>query len=299
MTGAGTSSSAARRSSSYGIGASHGAASSSATTTSSSSRAHADVMTCLHYEGRKCNIVAPCCGKIFGCRVCHDEMVTDGHEMNRFLVREIVCKECHTRQECSNTCIKCGITFGEYHCNICNLWMNTTKQPFHCEKCGICRVGGRENFVHCDQCDMCISRSTYNNHLCLKDKFKNSCPICFENMHTSRHAALDLPCGHAIHTHCFRKLAAFDYRCPICKKTVVNSDTMSRAWTERAREIQSQPMPADLARTVDIWCNDCEVKSEGRDWHFLGVQCPNCRSFNTAVENNVSRRGESTGGGGH
>eukprot|EP00551_Chaetoceros_affinis_P018862 CAMPEP_0203740354 /NCGR_PEP_ID=MMETSP0092-20131115/49603_1 /ASSEMBLY_ACC=CAM_ASM_001090 /TAXON_ID=426623 /ORGANISM="Chaetoceros affinis, Strain CCMP159" /LENGTH=74 /DNA_ID=CAMNT_0050626755 /DNA_START=233 /DNA_END=457 /DNA_ORIENTATION=- len=74
---------------------------------------------------------------------------------------------------------------------------------------------------------------------------------------------------------------------------------MSRAWTERAREIQSQPMPADLARTVDIWCNDCEVKSEGRDWHFLGVQCPNCRSFNTAVENNVSRRGESTGGGGH
>eukprot|EP01083_Nonionella_stella_P169783 576457_1 len=39
-----------------------------------------DVMACVHYEGR-CNIVAPCCGGIFGCRACHDEMVTDGHEM--------------------------------------------------------------------------------------------------------------------------------------------------------------------------------------------------------------------------
>ena len=79
---------AQRSVSSYGIGVGLG-----------TRTAPTDVMKCLHYEGRKCNIVAPCCGEIFGCRVCHDEMVTDGHEMNRFLVREIVCKDCHTRQE--------------------------------------------------------------------------------------------------------------------------------------------------------------------------------------------------------
>jgi len=27
---------------------------------------------CMHYK-RNCNIVAPCCGTIFGCRICHDE----------------------------------------------------------------------------------------------------------------------------------------------------------------------------------------------------------------------------------
>lgn len=90
--------------------------------------------------------------------------------------------------------------------------MSKAKKPFHCDKCGFCRVGGREKFIHCDACSMCISIDTFDNHICLKDKFKNNCPVCREDMHTSRHASLDLPCGHAIHTHCFRKLAAFDYR---------------------------------------------------------------------------------------
>mmetsp|Transcript_6916 Transcript_6916/g.7549 ORF Transcript_6916/g.7549 Transcript_6916/m.7549 type:complete len:395 (-) Transcript_6916:465-1649(-) len=244
-----------------------------------------DVLTCIHYE-RKCNVVAPCCDRVFGCRVCHDENST--HEMDRFAIREIICKDCHTRQPTSNNCIKCNVIFAEYHCDKCNLWMGTNKQPFHCDKCGICRVGGEANFQHCDHCSMCISSETFSNHLCLKDKFKNSCPVCREDMYTSRHASLDLPCGHAIHTHCFRKLAAFDYRCPICKKTVVNRDTMSRAWADRKREIESQPMPSDLAREVTIWCNDCEKNSEKQNWHFLGVQCPNCTSFNTAVQNNFS-----------
>ena len=57
------------------------------------------VTTCVHYPERKCNIIAPCCGEIFGCRICHDEQVTDGHEINRFDIREVVCKECNTRQE--------------------------------------------------------------------------------------------------------------------------------------------------------------------------------------------------------
>ena len=54
--------------------------------------------TCVHYE-RKCNIVAPCCNRIFGCRICHDEFSPPGHPpMNRFLIREVVCKLCNTRQ---------------------------------------------------------------------------------------------------------------------------------------------------------------------------------------------------------
>ncbi len=198
--------------SSTGIGASVGVSVGIGVNIGSFVANNVHVMKCVHYEERKCNIVAPCCGQIYGCRVCHDEMVTDGHEVNRFQVTEVVCKECHTRQERSNKCIKCNITFGEYHCNICNLWMNTTKEPFHCNKCGMCRVGGQQHFKHCDSCAMCIRESTFDNHTCFKDKFKNSCPVCREDMHTSRHASMDLKCGHAIHSHCFRKLASFDYR---------------------------------------------------------------------------------------
>jgi hypothetical protein len=53
---------------------------------------------CVHYE-RNCNIVAPCCDRVFGCRICHDELSPTGHSpMNRFLIQEVVCKNCNTRQ---------------------------------------------------------------------------------------------------------------------------------------------------------------------------------------------------------
>ena len=56
---------------------------------------------CVHYE-RNCNVIAPCCNRAFGCRICHDELSPSGHPpMNRFLVREVVCKLCNTRQAAS------------------------------------------------------------------------------------------------------------------------------------------------------------------------------------------------------
>ena len=259
---------------------------------------NSEAISCVHYE-RRCNIVAPCCNKIFGCRVCHDEMTPPpGHgAMDRFAVREIVCKDCKTRQPTSNRCINpnCAIQFGEYHCDVCNLWMVQSKRPFHCEDCGFCRVGGRESFRHCDRCCMCISVNVYDDHNCMKDKYKNNCPVCREDMFSSRQSPQDLPCGHAIHAHCFRKLAGFDYRCPICKKTVVSQQSMAAAWATRARDIEMQPMPSDLARVVNIMCNDCETRSENRNWHFLGVQCPHCTSFNTVVEQVISS-GDNSGG---
>ena len=114
---------------------------------------------CSHYE-RNCSIVSPCCGLVFGCRICHDDteelpppFLTSGggmtgnndicppvaatgtstetfassmavaastkspvlshrsaslpgnfeeeethHEINRFLIKEVICRECFTRQ---------------------------------------------------------------------------------------------------------------------------------------------------------------------------------------------------------
>lgn len=163
-----------------------------------------------------------------------------------------------------------------------------SKKPFHCAQCGFCRVGGVESFRHCNECCMCISVSVFDTHQCFRDKYKNNCPVCREDMFSSRQSPQDLPCGHAIHAHCFRKLAGFDYRCPICKKTVVSQQAMSAAWEARARDIAEHPMPADLQRIVDIMCNDCESKSHSRQWHFLGIQCPQCSSFNTVVEQVLS-----------
>jgi len=86
----------------------------------------------------------------------------------------------------TNVCFSCGVTFAEWHCPKCNLWMDLSKRPFHCDKCGICRVGGQDNFRHCEQCCMCISVAVYETHNCIKDKYKSkalssvhSCVYCF------------------------------------------------------------------------------------------------------------------------
>jgi len=86
---------------------------------------------CVHYE-RKCTLIAPCCGAAFGCRICHDDspilppliirkqaarryhrsssMPMAGgmmdpqtpedthHTIDRFKVKEVICRECYTRQ---------------------------------------------------------------------------------------------------------------------------------------------------------------------------------------------------------
>lgn len=183
-----------------------------------------------------------------------------------------------------NTCVNCTLQFGEYHCDICNLWMSAKESPYHCVDCGFCRVGGRENFRHCDDCGMCIDALLFDDHNCKVGKYMSNCPVCQEDLFSSRYASHEMPCGHAIHWHCFKELTSYDTRCPVCKKTAETADQMAATWSAMAMGIALQPVPADLARVVTILCYDCEEHDDNRRWHFLGVRCMNCLSFNTTVE---------------
>jgi len=207
------------------------------------------------------------------------------HNIDRFLVKEVICRECYTRQSSkTNNCIKCNVQFGDYHCSICNLWMSSDEEPYHCPDCGFCRVGGRENFKHCHDCGMCIDALLFDDHNCKTGKYMSNCPVCQEDLFSSRSASHEMPCGHAIHWHCFRELTSFDTRCPVCKKTAETHEQMAPTWQAMAMGIALQPVPPDLARVVTIICNDCERTDADRRWHFLGVQCRACTSFNTTVE---------------
>ncbi len=207
------------------------------------------------------------------------------HQLDRFAIREIICRKCFTKQGSkTNNCINCGIQFGEYHCAICNLWMSNEEKPYHCPDCGFCRVGGGENFRHCQDCGMCIDKSLFQDHNCKVGKYMSNCPVCQEDLFSSRDASHELPCGHAIHWHCFRELASHDSRCPVCKKTAETHERMKPTWDAMALSIAMQPVPPELAKVVTIKCNDCEIFGENRSWHFLGVQCNHCESFNTVVE---------------
>ena len=165
--------------------------------------------------------------------------------------------------------------------------MSAEEEPYHCAKCGFCRVGGQENFAHCDDCGMCIDAILFDDHNCKSGKYMSNCPVCQEDLFSSRMASHEMPCGHAIHWHCYRELTSHDTRCPVCKKTAEPPDEMEETWNAKAVAIALQPVPAEMSRSVDILCNDCEELSFNQRWHFLGVQCQICNSFNTNVERTV------------
>jgi len=130
---------------------------------------------CEHYR-RKCQLLAPCCGQWYPCRICHDDREDDGqrdvkrkHKLDRRMVQRVRCCVCGLEQAPQQACSGCSATMGAYYCAICRLFDDTDKGQYHCEQCGICRVGGRANFRHCDKCRTCLAASTFDAHSCRED----------------------------------------------------------------------------------------------------------------------------------
>jgi hypothetical protein len=57
----------------------------------------------------------------------------------------------------------------------------------------------------------------------------------------------------------------------------------AEVWESLARQIDELPIPTAVETMVDIHCSDCDGTSFNRKWHFMGVQCPTCTSFDTTI----------------
>lgn len=238
---------------------------------------------CNHYL-RRCKIVSPCCNQIFPCRLCHDEQKFDfeidiklKHKLDRFKIKEIICNNCNKRQTPKQYCENCDSCFGLYFCNICNLFDDIDKQQYHCDKCGICRINGKESSIHCDNCNICLSLSNYNGHKCI-DTREILCPICMGEIFTSTNNIMPMICGHYIHRKCFQDLIQVSYKCPLCLQSIIDTKDLIKIIDE---EIQLTEMPEDYKNMlVRILCNDCHLESE-IPYHVVGLKCGGCGSYNT------------------
>ncbi|KAG6772731.1 hypothetical protein POTOM_024151 [Populus tomentosa] len=249
---------------------------------------------CLHYR-RRCSIRAPCCNEIFDCRHCHNEVKNNinvdqkhRHDMPRHEVKQVICSLCGTEQEVQQVCINCGVCMGKYFCETCKLFDDddsaylfclTSKKQYHCDGCGICRIGGPENFFHCYKCGCCYSNLLKNSHPCVEGAMHHDCPVCFEFLFESRDDVTVLPCGHTIHKSCLKEMRDhYQYACPLCSKSVCD---MSKVWEKFDMEIAATPMPEPyLNKMVWILCNDCGKSSEVQ-FHVVAQKCLNCKSYNT------------------
>lgn len=238
---------------------------------------------CKHYS-RNCVIQAECCKKWYSCRICHDE--NEDHKINRFMTKKMKCKLCNEIQNVSNECLKCDEKMGDYYCDICHLWIKSEEEIniYHCDECKICRVGKREDFKHCNKCNGCINLNIYDNHDCNVDGMKSSCPVCQEDIHSSRKDVYIIKkCSHVLHLDCaIEYLNSSKYQCPICKITMVEDPTP--IWDSIKYMVETQPMPDKYKNyKCVIHCNDCQ-KDTTTDYHFLAMQCNECESWNTSQE---------------
>lgn len=235
---------------------------------------------CQHYL-RNCKSECSKCHKFYMCQLCHDEV--EDHRMNRQLTRRMLCLNCKKPQPPRRSCRFCHEVMGDYYCSICKLWNDDPdKSIYHCDKCGICRVGSGPGIdvFHCDKCGICLSLVVENNHRCLEEVARSNCPICLEDLFSSTAPTVFMPCGHAIHRECFEEYSKRYYRCPVCSKSILNTSALFRMIDE---EVQYEVLPPELAdKLVNIVCHDCHLKSQTK-FHLAGFKCETCGSYNTAL----------------
>ncbi|SCU94872.1 LADA_0G11958g1_1 [Lachancea dasiensis] len=241
---------------------------------------------CQHYQ-RNCKLQCHQCLGWYTCRFCHDESpeTIEGaipHSFQRAKTEHIICMRCQHIQKPQKYCESCDEELALYYCNECKLFDNDeTKDIYHCDKCGICRLGlglGID-FFHCDGCQACLSIELQGNHNCIERATMSSCPICGDFMFTSVKPVVYMsPCGHAIHQHCFDEYTNHSYKCPSCQVSILNMEAQFRVLD---KEIEEQPLPTPYCDWICyVSCNDCKAKSTCR-YHILGLRCGNCISYNT------------------
>ncbi len=233
---------------------------------------------CMHYK-RNVKLQCYTCKRWYTCRFCHDD--AEDHILPRQETKNMLCMICNTPQLASQTCKTCGEQASCYYCSVCKLWNNDpAKSIYHCDDCGICRLGeglGRD-FFHCKTCAVCMSIGVQSTHRCIERSTKCDCPICGEYLFTSAGTVVFMRCGHSIHDSCFKEWCRASYKCPICSKSVVNMESQFR---NLDRQIAAQPMPEEYRSTrAYVHCSDCSAKGTTK-YHWLGLKCERCESYNT------------------
>ncbi|KAI0541647.1 hypothetical protein GGR58DRAFT_410425 [Xylaria digitata] len=234
---------------------------------------------CEHYR-RNVKLQCSTCHRWYTCRFCHDKV--EDHNLIRKETQNMLCMFCGTAQRASQTCVSCEALAARYYCDTCKLWNDDPDKPcYHCSDCGICRIGNGigKDFYHCKKCCACISIATQLDHKCIERSIDCDCPICGDYMFTSPKPVCFMKCGHSIHRDCLDQHQKTSYKCPICNKSLHNMESQFR---NLDLSIEAQPMPQEFrdARAI-VLCHDCSAKSSTM-YHWLGLKCGVCESYNTA-----------------
>ena len=104
---------------------------------------------CAHYK-RNVKLQCSSCYRWYTCRFCHDQV--EQHSLIRHETKNMLCMLCGCAQPAAEQCRDCGERAAWYYCGVCKLWDDDLeKYIYHCDDCGICRLGKGlgKDFYHC------------------------------------------------------------------------------------------------------------------------------------------------------
>lgn len=117
---------------------------------------------------------------------------------------------------------------------------------------------------------MVIHAGTLNSSFvfqCIENVSHANCPVCLEDIHTSRIPCHIPDCGHLLHRTCFEELLhSGHYACPTCQVSLLD---MTDLWKFLDTEVSLTPMPEEYRDyKADILCKDChEVRPVQRAFY--------------------------------
>lgn len=210
-------------------------------------------------------------------------------------------------QPVASNCRQCGVLFARYFCAECKFYDDAEgKDAYHCEGCGICRVGkglGIDNH-HCDGCGSCVPIDAKDSHPCRDRSLDANCPICTHYLRTSTEPVVFMRCGHTMHVECLSRHTQSGYTCPLCHKCLTD---MAEWYKELDERIARDVIPPEYAkRRSKVLCHDCDQKTIV-PFHFVYHKCGNeeCGGYNTRVleqfdvqDDSGNGDGNGSGGGG-
>ena len=187
-------------------------------------------------DTKKCDILMECCGKYYCCKKCHDKKNDHACVLNVLNEKIMICKKCKKTQSFGEKCKVCKVKFSERICKKCMFLDGVYyRKSEKCKKCN------------------------------------RECVICL-NLLTSD--IKKTKCGHEFHKSCYKEIIKHNYKCPICRKSIINTKKMFKTID---RTIENSEDYNDIGL---VMCNDCGKKGETAI-HENGNKCLFCYSYNT------------------
>ena len=117
---------------------------------------------------------------------------------------------------------------------------------------------------------MCLPNHLEGKHKCVEKVSRSNCPVCQEDIHTSRIPSQIPPCNHLIHKNCFDEmLSNGHYACPTCGASMI---PMSDIW-KMYDKVCFIMFLSKLLANQDVQC----ARSHAKIHIILSNQITSCR----------------------